>query len=126
MTIAARVKRAGISACIFYALILAQYAFALNVAGVKIDETAKFGNQDLKLNGAGIRYKVIFKVYAAAFYLADKKTLCRMCWRLLPARGESSWSCCAVSAAKISAVPLWLASRIMWTGWKNRRLSTNC
>ncbi|WP_395823626.1 chalcone isomerase family protein [Collimonas sp.] len=74
MTIAAGLKRTGIYACLFSALILAQSAFAVDVAGIKIDETAKVGNQDLKLNGAGIRYKVIFKVYTAALYLADKKT----------------------------------------------------
>jgi len=74
MKVVARLKRAGACACVFSALILAQSAFALDVAGVKIEETAKVGNQDLKLNGAGIRYKVIFKVYTAALYLTEKKT----------------------------------------------------
>ncbi|MDO8652830.1 MAG: chalcone isomerase family protein [Undibacterium sp.] len=49
-------------------------AAAVEIAGVKIDETAQVANQQLKLNGAGIRYKVIFKVYTAALYLAEKKT----------------------------------------------------
>ena len=35
----------------------------VEVAGVKLEETVHVANQDLKLNGAGIRYKVIFKVY---------------------------------------------------------------
>jgi hypothetical protein len=46
---------------------------AVEIAGVKFDETVHVGNQDLKLNGAGIRYKVVFKVYAAGIYLAEKK-----------------------------------------------------
>ncbi|MGB6053926.1 MAG: chalcone isomerase family protein [Burkholderiaceae bacterium] len=48
-------------------------ASATEVAGVKLDDTAQVANQQLKLNGAGVRYKVIFKVYAAGLYLADKK-----------------------------------------------------
>jgi hypothetical protein len=51
-----------------------QAAQAAEVAGVKLDDTARVANQELKLNGAGVRYKVIFKVYAAGLYLADKKT----------------------------------------------------
>src|SRR5260370_20060714 len=46
----------------------------MEVPGVKLDETARVANADLKLNGAGIRYKAIFKVYVAALYLKDKKT----------------------------------------------------
>lgn len=72
--IVAQLKRATACACVLSGLMLAPAAFALDLAGVKIDETAKVGNQDLKLNGAGIRYKVIFKVYTAALYLAEKKT----------------------------------------------------
>jgi hypothetical protein len=49
-------------------------ASAMDVAGVKLDDTAHVGTQDLKLNGAGIRYKLIFKVYVAGLYLAEKKT----------------------------------------------------
>jgi hypothetical protein len=45
----------------------------VEVAGVKLEETVHVANQDLKLNGAGIRYKVIFKVYVAGIYLAEKK-----------------------------------------------------
>ncbi len=55
-------------------LVLAQPAWALDVAGVKVDETVKVGNTELKLNGAGIRYKSFFKVYVAALYLQEPKT----------------------------------------------------
>ncbi len=53
---------------------MATHAAPMEVAGVKFDDTAHVANTDLKLNGAGIRYKAIFKVYAAALYLKDKKT----------------------------------------------------
>ena len=44
------------------------------IAGVKLDDSTQVANVDLKLNGAGIRYKAIFKVYVAALYLKDKKS----------------------------------------------------
>src|SRR5450830_328675 len=47
---------------------------ATEVAGIKFDETAQVANTELKLNGAGIRYKAIFKVYVAGLYLKEKKT----------------------------------------------------
>ncbi|HJV74860.1 MAG TPA: chalcone isomerase family protein [Noviherbaspirillum sp.] len=49
-------------------------AMAMEVAGVKLDDTIRVANQDLKLNGAGVRYKAIFKVYVAGLYLSEKKT----------------------------------------------------
>lgn len=52
---------------------LAAPAMAAEVAGIKFDETVTLDNTPLKLNGAGIRYKAIFKVYAAGLYLKDKK-----------------------------------------------------
>jgi hypothetical protein len=48
--------------------------FAAEVAGVKIDEAARVAGADLKLNGAGLRSKAIFKVYAMGLYLQDKQT----------------------------------------------------
>lgn len=47
---------------------------ATEVAGVKFDDTVSVAGKELKLNGAGLRTKVIFKVYAAGLYLAEKKT----------------------------------------------------
>ena len=49
-------------------------AQALEVKGVKIDETAQVGSSTLVLNGAGLRTKVMFKVYAGALYLAQKQS----------------------------------------------------
>jgi hypothetical protein len=56
------------------AFALASHARAAEVAGVKLDDTVQVANQELKLNGAGIRYKAIFKVYIAALYLVDRKS----------------------------------------------------
>lgn len=53
---------------------MAVAANATEIAGVKLDETVQLANSELKLNGAGIRYKAIFKVYVAGLYLKDKKT----------------------------------------------------
>jgi hypothetical protein len=39
-------------------------ALAVDVAGVKIEDSAKVAGKDLRLNGAGVRTRAIFKVYA--------------------------------------------------------------
>jgi hypothetical protein len=44
------------------------------VGGVKYDNSLQSGNTTLVLNGAGVRYKAIFKVYAAGLYLPRKAT----------------------------------------------------
>ena len=52
---------------------LGMHAQAAEVGGVKLDDTIKVANQELKLNGAGLRTWAIFKVYAAGLYLPEKK-----------------------------------------------------
>lgn len=42
------------------------------VNGVRFDDSATVGGTKLQLNGAGTRYKAIFKVYAAGMYLSKK------------------------------------------------------
>lgn len=49
-------------------------AAAVELAGVKLDDSVRVANQDLRLNGAGIRSKLIFKVYVVGLYLPEKKT----------------------------------------------------
>ena len=44
------------------------------LADVKYEEAASVQGKPLLLNGAGIRYKAVFKVYAAALYLPKKST----------------------------------------------------
>jgi len=48
-------------------------ASAAEVAGVRVDDTAKVGGTDLMLNGAGKRTRLMFDVYVAALYLPAKK-----------------------------------------------------
>jgi Chalcone isomerase-like len=55
------------------ALCLLPGANAVEIAGVRMDDTTKSGSTELKLNGAGIRYKAIFKVYVAGLYVTEKK-----------------------------------------------------
>jgi hypothetical protein len=43
-----------------------------DVAGVKYENNLRLGNTPLVLNGAGVRYKAVFKVYAAGLYLTSK------------------------------------------------------
>lgn len=53
-------------------LAAAPAALAAEVGGVKLDDKLAVGGQDLVLNGAGIRTKLMFKVYVGALYLPAK------------------------------------------------------
>ena len=53
-------------------LSLGALAAQVDVAGVKLDESVDVRGSKLQLNGAGIRYKAIFKVYVAALYVGKK------------------------------------------------------
>lgn len=53
-------------------LVAGSMAAATETAGIKLDETIDVGNARLQLNGAGIRYKAIFKVLVAGLYLGRK------------------------------------------------------
>jgi hypothetical protein len=44
----------------------------VEVAGVKYEPTAQVANTRLQLNGAGVRYKLVVKVYTAGLYLQGK------------------------------------------------------
>ena len=54
------------------ALTLGVSAGASEVGGVKLEPAVRVANQDLKLNGAGIRYRAVFRVYVGALYLPQK------------------------------------------------------
>jgi len=54
------------------ALLLSLSAAAAEVGGVKLDDKASLGGKELVLNGAGIRTKMVFKVYVASLYLPAK------------------------------------------------------
>ena len=55
-----------------FCLLMALPLSAAEVAGVKIAETVKLADTELVLNGAGVRWKIIFKVYIGALYLPAK------------------------------------------------------
>jgi hypothetical protein len=49
-------------------------ASAADVEGVKIDDKTRVANADLTLNGAGLRKRAFFKVYAVGLYVPQKST----------------------------------------------------
>ena len=44
----------------------------VTVSGVRFEDTADLKGAKVQLNGAGVRYKAVFKVYAAGLYLSRK------------------------------------------------------
>jgi hypothetical protein len=65
--------KSGLAACLLAALgTVASHAATLDIAGVTVPDAANVANSSLALNGAGVRYKGPFKVYAAALYLGKK------------------------------------------------------
>ncbi|MGH6625651.1 MAG: chalcone isomerase family protein [Burkholderiaceae bacterium] len=47
-------------------------AALVEVGGVKLEDTLELQGAKLQLNGAGVRYKAVFKVYTAGLYLGKK------------------------------------------------------
>jgi len=47
---------------------------AAEIAGVKLEDRTRVGSTELVLNGAGLRKRAFFQVYAVGLYLAEKKT----------------------------------------------------
>lgn len=64
----------AVSALALVCLLASQVAVAatVDVAGVKFEDSIDQRGSKLVLNGAGIRYKAIFKVYSAGLYLPKK------------------------------------------------------
>jgi hypothetical protein len=58
--------------CIFMMCISSQ-VYALEIAGVKLQDQILIDGHPMVLNGAGIRTKFFFKVYVAALYLPERK-----------------------------------------------------
>jgi hypothetical protein len=61
-------------------------AFAAEVGGVKLDDKASLGGQELVLNGAGIRTKVMFKVYVGSLYVPAKANTAAAVYAKAPRR----------------------------------------
>jgi len=47
---------------------------AVEVKGVRFEDTRQIGTQTLQRNGTGVRVKLVFDVYAASLYLPRKET----------------------------------------------------
>ena len=47
-------------------------AATIDVGGAKIEDAVELQGSKLQLNGAGVRYRAVFKVYAAGLYLSKK------------------------------------------------------
>ena len=69
-----RLSRRTLVAAGLLAAALPWTAQAVEVAGVNLEPTAKVAGKELKLNGAGIRTRVIVKVYVMGLYLTEKQT----------------------------------------------------
>lgn len=50
----------------------ANLAHAVEVAGVKFDDKTRLGSSEVLVNGAGLRKKAFFKIYAMALYLPER------------------------------------------------------
>jgi len=48
-------------------------AQAIEVGGLKFDDTVKVAGKELKVNGAGVRTRIVVKVYSMVLYLPEKK-----------------------------------------------------
>lgn len=62
---------AGLAGLLLSASVLAA---PVEISGIKLDEGVELQGKKLQLNGAGIRYKAIFKVYVAGLYLEKKSS----------------------------------------------------
>ncbi len=51
---------------------LCAFAQTVDAGGAKFEPTADVAGQKLVLNGAGVRYRAVFKVYGAGLYLKAK------------------------------------------------------
>jgi hypothetical protein len=62
------------------ATLLCTPARALEVGGVPFPDAVTVASKPLLLNGAGVRYKAMFKVYAAALYTPGKTQVAQEAW----------------------------------------------
>ncbi len=72
MTVTRRTTMKALLATALMACAFVQPAMAARVNGVELPDTEKVGGKELKINGIGMRTRIIVKVYAAALYLPEK------------------------------------------------------
>jgi long-chain acyl-CoA synthetase len=61
-------------------------ALAAEVGGVKLDDRVSVGGKELVLNGAGVRTRLVFKVYVGSLYVPQKATTPLAVLELAPRR----------------------------------------
>ena len=62
-------KKTAAAVCL---MAIACSPFAAEVSGIKVDDKATVGGQELVLNGAGMRSRLFIKVYVGALYVPQK------------------------------------------------------
>jgi len=62
-------KHRALASAFLLCLGLSCFAIGGEVSGVTLPDTVAFEGKTLKLNGMGLRKKVVFKVYVAGLYL---------------------------------------------------------
>ena len=67
-----KIRKRCLTALAGLMLSLSAMAAQVDVGGIKLEDTADVAGTKLQLNGAGIRYKAIFKVYVGALYVGKK------------------------------------------------------
>ncbi len=65
-------RRAALTVLLSLALPFASQAQTVDAGGAKFESTADVAGQKLVLAGAGVRYRAVFKVYAAGLYIKAK------------------------------------------------------
>jgi Chalcone isomerase-like len=71
-----------ISTCFVVASVAFQSAHAIEVSGVNYNETIDVAGEKLQLNGVGIRYKAVFKVYTMGLYTNKKASTPEEVWAM--------------------------------------------
>lgn len=62
----------GMTVILALAISFSATAATIDVGGIKIEDAVDLQGSKLQLNGAGVRYRAVFKVYAAGLYLSKK------------------------------------------------------
>lgn len=58
---------------VWFLLLIAFPSYGAEVAGVKLEDHDRIANTELSLNGAGLRKRAFFQVYAIGLYLTERK-----------------------------------------------------
>jgi Chalcone isomerase-like len=75
-------NRSFVLACFALSSLAFQPAHAIEVSGVNYNETIDVAGEKLQLNGVGIRYKAVFKVYTMGLYTNKKASTPEEVWAM--------------------------------------------